>query len=123
MNNFKYRISLLILGILMVTLLSACISETEEYLQGYWYQGNAHFMDQWYFDRGIFNHKMEVFHGDPDITSGKYRVLEFDEDSLLIELYDIDLSFGDETHQINVKIDLETDTVRISRETYERALP
>jgi len=123
MNNFKYRISLLILGILMVTLLAGCMSETEEYVQGYWYRGNAHFMDQWFFDRGLFNHKSEVFHGDPDVTSGRYRVLEFDEDSLLLELYDIDLSFGDDTHQINVKIDLETDTVRISSQDYERTLP
>jgi len=106
MNNIKYRISLVFLGFILVILLAGCISETEEYVQGYWYRGNAHFMDQWFFDRGLFNHKSEVFHGDPDVTSGRYRVLEFTDSSLVLELFDID-----------------SDTIRIRSQDYERTLP
>ncbi len=123
MNNIKYRISLTLLSILLVILLAGCMSETEEYVQGYWYRGNAHFMDQWYFDRGIFKHKQEVFHGDPDVTSGRYRVLEFTDNSLVLELYDIDQSFGDEIQQINVKVDIDSDIIRIRSQDYERTLP
>jgi hypothetical protein len=80
-------------------------------------------MDQWYFDRGIFKHKQEVFHGDPDVTSGRYRVLEFTDNSLVLELFDIDQSFGDEIQQINVKVDIDSDIIRIRSQDYERTLP
>ena len=80
-------------------------------------------MDQWYFEQGIFKHKTEVYHGSPIVTSGRYRVLEFSEDSLVLELYDIDLSFGDEIQQETIKIDLESDTVRVRSQIYERTLP
>jgi hypothetical protein len=123
MKNHKFHLSIIILGLLLTALLAACTSETEEYVQGYWYRGNAHFMDQWYFDAGNFSRKSEVFHGDPNITSGRYRVLEFADDRLVLELYDIDLSFGDETQQITIKIDTTADTIRISSQDYERTLP
>lgn len=80
-------------------------------------------MDQWYFESGLFQHKSEVYHGDPVITAGRYRVLEFTDDSLVLELYDIELSFGDEIQQINVKIDNDLDTIRIHSQDYERSLP
>jgi hypothetical protein len=123
MKTVKIRVSILILGLLLVTLLAGCISETEEYIQGYWYRGNAHFMDQWYFESGLFQHKSEVYHGDPLITAGSYRVLDYDDDSLVLELYDIDLSFGDEVQQMTIKIDLESDTISVRSQTFERYLP
>lgn len=108
---------------MLLSLLAGCISETEEYIQGYWYRGNAHFMDQWYFESGLFQHKSEVYHGDPIITAGRYRVLEFTDDSLVLELYDIELSFGDEIQQMNIKIDPESDTIRVRTQIFERSLP
>jgi hypothetical protein len=123
MNKLRTHFPILILGFLLIILFSGCISETEEYIQGYWYRGNAHFMDQWYFESGLFQHKSEVYHGDPVITAGRYRVLEFTDDSLVLELYDIELSFGDEIQQINVKIDSDLDTIRIRSQDYERSLP
>jgi len=123
MNNQKFHRSIFIMSLLLVVLLAACTSETEDFIQGYWYRGNAHFMDQWYFEQGIFKHKMEVYYGSPIVTSGRYRVLEFSEDSLILELYDIDLSFGDEIQQVTIKIDLESDTIRTRSQIYERTLP
>ena len=123
MINIKCRISLIFLGLLLVILLAGCISETEEYIQGYWYRGNAHFMDQWYFESGLFQHKSEVYHGDPVITAGRYRVLEFTDDRLVLELYDIELSFGDEIQQMTIKIDPELDTIQVRTQIFERSLP
>jgi hypothetical protein len=123
MKNKKISLSILILMSMLVSLLAGCISETEEYIQGYWYRGNAHFMDQWYFESGLFQHKSEVYHGDPIITAGRYRVLEFTDDSLVLELYDIELSFGDEIQQVNIKIDPESDTIRVRTQIFERSLP
>jgi hypothetical protein len=123
MKNRNFHLTFLFPGFLLLALLAACTSETEEYIQGYWYRGNAHFMDQWYFDAGTFQHKSEVFNGSPNITSGLYRVLEFTEDSLLLELYDMGQSFGDDTHQITIQIDFDTDTIHLSRQTYSRILP
>ena len=123
MNKLRTRFPILILGFLLMILFSGCISETEEYIQGYWYRGNAHFMDQCYFVSGLFQHNSEVYHGDPVITAGRYRVLEFTDKSLVLELYDIELSFGDEIQQINVKIDNDLDTIRIRSQEYERSLP
>ena len=123
MHRFNYRIALIIIGVLLAASLAACISEQEEYIQGYWYRGNAHFMDQWYFEGGLFNHLQEVFHGDPNITSGRYRVLEYTDDSLVLELYDIQLSFGDESQQMTIKIDPAADTIQVRNQIYERYLP
>ena len=123
MKNKKISLSILILMSMLLSLLAGCISETEEYIQGYWYRGNAHFMDQWYFESGLFQHKSEVYHGDPIITAGRYRVLEFTDDSLVLELYDIELSFGDEIQQMNIKIDPESDTIRVRTQIFERSLP
>jgi hypothetical protein len=123
MKNKKISLSILILMSMMLTLLAGCISETEEYIQGYWYRGNAHFMDQWYFESGLFQHKSEVYHGDPVITAGRYRVLEFTDDRLVLELYDIELSFGDEIQQMTIKIDPELDTIQVRTQIFERSLP
>ncbi len=123
MKNKKISLSILILMSMLLILLAGCISETEEYIQGYWYRGNAHFMDQWYFESGLFQHKSEVYHGDPIITAGRYRVLEFTDDRLVLELYDIELSFGDEIQQVNIKIDPESDTIRVRTQIFERSLP
>lgn len=123
MKKRNFQLTLLISGLLLLTLLAACTSESEEYIQGYWYRGNAHFMDQWYFDAGAFQHKSEVFNGSPNITAGNYRVLEFTEDSLLLELYNLGQSFGEDNQQITIEIDFENDTIHLSRQTYSRILP
>ena len=57
-------------------------------------------MDQWFFDQGRFSHKTEVYHGDPNISTGRYHVIDYQENRLTLELFDIELSFGDERQQI-----------------------
>jgi hypothetical protein len=107
----------------MIIFLVGCISETEEFIQGYWYRGDVHFMDQWYFDRGKFSHETGVFTANQNITSGRYQVLDFQDDIVTLELYDLALSFGDERLQIVIKLDWQSGTIRIRSQTYERILP
>lgn len=123
MTNLDFRRSLLLLSLLQIIFLAGCSSENEGFIQGYWYRGNAHFMDQWFFDRGRFSHKTEVYHGDPNITSGRYQVIDSQDNSLTLELFDIELSFGDERQQVVIKLDWDSDTIHTRGQNYERVLP
>ena len=114
---------LLILGLLLIIFLTGCSNESEQFVQGYWYRGDVHFMDQWYFDRGTYDHQMGVFDGNTIRSRGRYNVLDFQEDSLILELDDEGLSFNDERPQIVIKLNWESDTIRIRGETFERILP
>jgi hypothetical protein len=123
MINLNYQRSLLLLSLLVLMFMVACTSENEDFIQGYWYRGNTHFMDEWVFDQGRFSHKSEVFHGSPEITTGRYQVIDIQEDSVTLELFDIALSFGDERQQVVIKQDSESDTNRIRAQNFERVLP
>lgn len=121
-NRFRRKV-LIVIGILLVSLLAGCMSETEQYIQGYWYRGNVHFMDQWYFDRGTFSHISEVFRDDPNTTSGHYQVIDLQDNRLTLEFYDLDRSFGDERQQVVITLHPESDTVQIRSQIFERILP
>jgi hypothetical protein len=123
MINFDIRKSFVILIFLLSIFLVGCTTEEEDFIQGYWYRGNVHFMDQWFFDRGTFVHKSEVFHGSPNILSGRYQVIDSDAESITLELFDLDLTFGDEHQQITIKLDRDSDLVHIRSQDFERILP
>jgi hypothetical protein len=123
MIRLKNRIALVLLSVLLLIFLAGCMSETETFIQGYWYRGNVHFMDQWYFDRGFFSHETGIFIGHPDTYTGRYQVLEYTDDSLIIELDNTNLSYGDGRPQFVVKIDKESDTISIRSQIYERIIP
>jgi hypothetical protein len=99
------------------------MGDSERFIQGYWYRGNVHFMDQWYFDRGVFSHEAGDFDGNHRTYSGRYQLVEVTQDSVTLYLDDPDLSYGDERPIFVIKIDWESDTIRIRGENYERALP
>jgi hypothetical protein len=99
------------------------MGDSERFIQGYWYRGNVHFMDQWYFDRGVFSHEAGDFDGNHRTYSGRYQLVEVNEDSVTLELDDTNLSYGDERPLFVIKIDRESDTIRIRGENYERVLP
>jgi hypothetical protein len=123
MTYLDFRKSFLLLSLMLIFFLVGCSSENEDFIQGYWYRGNAHFMDQRFFDRGRFSHKTEVYHGDPNITAGRYQVIDNQDNSLTLELFDIELSFGNERQQIVIKLDWDSDTIRTRGQNYERVLP
>jgi hypothetical protein len=123
MIRLKNRIALVLLSVLLLIFLAGCMSETETFIQGYWYRGNVHFMDQWFFDRGNFNHIGGVI-GDNEINSaGLYHILDLQDDRITLELDDKSLSFNDERTQIVIKLDRESDTISIRSQIYERILP
>jgi hypothetical protein len=117
------RKTFVLIALLLIIFLAGCMSETEQYIQGYWYRGNAHFMDQWQFDRGSFSHISEVVQGDPNTTSGHYQVVDLQDDRLTLELYDLDLTFGDERQQIVITLHPDSDTVQIRSQIFDRILP
>ena len=123
MVKMKFRSSLIILILLLTILLVGCMSEPETFIQGYWYRGDVHFMDQWYFDRGTFSLRAGVFDGNTRVSTGSYQVLDVQDDRLMLELDDESISFFDERPQIVIKLDRESDTVRIRSKIYERILP
>lgn len=100
--------------------LSGCSTESEDFIQGQWYRGDLHFADEWYFDRGNFEHVFSLTLSNPVLQSGRYQVLEVQEDGLIIELFDVVASFGDDRRDIKVIIDWENDSIRILGKDYYR---
>lgn len=121
--NPHYRKLLVVFSFVLLIFLGGCISESEQYIQGYWQGGDVHYADTWYFERGNFSHQIRSTINTANPTTGRYQVLDSQEDSITLELYDIDLAFGDERNQIEIKLDPQKDTIRIRNQVYERFLP
>jgi hypothetical protein len=119
----RYKRSLSLLSLLLFLFLVACTSENEDFIQGYWYRGNVHFMDQWLFDQGRFSHEFGATLGGFNNITGRYQVIDVQDDSVTLELFDMPLSFGDERTQIGIKLDWESDTIRIRSQTFDRIIP
>lgn len=96
------------------------MDQNEEYIQGSWHRGDVHFADDWYFDRGKFEHYSSVTISSPRLQAGRYRVLKVEEEGITIELYDQQLAFGDESRDIRITFDREKDAIRIMGQDYYR---
>jgi hypothetical protein len=117
---------LLLSLILVVALfaLAGCSDQNYEFIQGHWQRGDVHFSDDWYFERGNFIHESSIDVGGPNVRqTGSYRVLDSQEDKLIIELFDLQVSSGIDRHQIQIVIDREADTIRFQGATYKRVSP
>lgn len=110
----------ILLGLVLLIFLLGCSTETEDFIQGKWYRGDLHFADEWYFDRGRFEHVFSLTASNPVLQNGRYQVLEVRDDGLIIELFDVSASFGDERRDIKVTIDWENDSIRIMGRDYYR---
>ncbi len=135
----RYRIHLLTAGIILFALLMAgCSNDPNlQIIQGSWFyedphlkvvEGQPHWIERWIFDRGSFANSGCCF-GEVNIT-GSYRILESDENLLLLELYNMQGTQGtmvidrDTVTTMQVKIDPETDTLIIGRTgPYSRVSP
>jgi hypothetical protein len=117
------RLLILILLVAMVTL-AGCSDQNYEFIQGHWQRGDMHFSDDWYFDRGNFQHEFSITVKGPSVRqSGRYQVLESQDDSLIIELFDLEISSGIDQHQILIVLDWEADTIHFEGKTYQRVFP
>jgi hypothetical protein len=119
-QKFSSRVSLFLLVVLISFILGGCMDQNEEYIQGNWHRGDVHFADDWYFDRGNFEHYSSVTLSSPRLQAGRYRVLEVEEGSIIIELYDLQLAFGDERQDIKITFDRDNDAIRIMGKDYYR---
>ncbi len=111
---------LLLISLVLIFSVYGCSNETEDFIQGHWFRGDLHFVDEWYFDRGRFEHVVSLTVRNPILQTGRFRVLEMQEDSLIIELFDMPLSFGDERRDMKISLDWENDSIRIMGQDYYR---
>jgi hypothetical protein len=126
---------LLIILLLTGFALAGCQSDpNEEFIQGQWYDNDDHLSNlagesrqetSWYFDDKTFEVYGCCF--SPMAFSGNYRVVESEENSLLLELYNLDGQNGNmiftDTDVISLEINLnrEADTIQFgSGDTYIR---
>lgn len=127
-------LKLTVLGIVLAFVLAGCgPSEAERYIQGAWAfaneQGNPrstelHVLNEWWFGGGRYFYQFEVAAGFPLISEGRYRILETEEDQIVLELYFVE---GNaplfENQQVTLKLEREIDSLRINRTLYFRAGP
>jgi len=59
----------------------------------------------------------------PQLVSGRYAVLESQEDEITLDLFDLTGAFSDESQGIKIEISQEADTLHIRGRTYERVVP
>lgn len=120
MHPKNYRLWLTLL--LSAFLLAGCMSPAEEFIQGGWrfesdhlapIVAEQHLIIVWYFDSGTFSYDACCFNTDEHIT-GRYRVLEQTEDTLMIEFFNSQGSNRKMQGQYLLTIDREADTLSIS---------
>jgi hypothetical protein len=120
----KSRLGLLLGVLALVAFLSACVSdENEAFIQGTWFYNDLHIQEQvgesfsettWIFDGG--NYEVYTCCFVESQQYGRYAILESGEDSLLLELFNINGRFNSERFQVNVMIDRDVDTIRVLRQ-------
>jgi hypothetical protein len=123
--------------VFIVLAVSGCKKDPKvEFIQGAWYYQDAHLANipaesaqvtNWEFDNYYFSVDTCCFY--EANYSGYYSVTDRDENKLTLELYNIRGQIGgtvlnDDTMTIIIKLDPETDTIKISGDgPYTRASP
>jgi hypothetical protein len=107
-----------------VSFLAACASdENEAFIQGTWFYNDLHIQEQvgesfsqttWIFDGG--NYEVYTCCFVESHQYGRYAILESSEDSLLLELFNIDGKYNSDRFQVNVKIDRQSDAISLLRQ-------
>lgn len=125
-------------GVLLIMLLSlfltGCKMEpNEEFIQGQWYDNNDHLSNLpgesrqesfWYFDNKTFETYGCCFtHWE---FSGNYRVVESDEDEMILELYNLrgysssTVYHSDDVAMIEIDINWGDDTISLGSDPFTR---
>ena len=101
--------------------LSACTNEAEEYIQGKWGIGNAHYWSEWYFDEGFYWYEIADT-PDPLFERGRYSVVESGDDYILLQLYDQEggIPTIEDKVQIRIEINREDESLHIRRGDFYR---
>jgi hypothetical protein len=120
-TNKKKHLSVLLGILLLVSFMVACTPDPNEaFIQGNWYYNDLHIQEVpgesysesfWNFSRGTFDAYTCCFvkyH-----QYGRYDIVESEGDTLTLVLFNIDGNLNSERVQIGIRIDRETDTIRI----------
>lgn len=116
-----------------LTLPACAPNPNEQFIQGAWLfanetgeerSGSAHVYFEWQFSNGTFYVYQEIVFGKPLVSEGRYRILENQEDLIVLELFNVEGNFiPEEPYELRIQIDRENDTARIQKTLFERAFP
>lgn len=128
----KYLIAI----ITLLLMLSACSPNSNEaFIQGTWSLVNetssggstsAIRYFEWEFRDGYFYRAQEIDPRSIIQAQGKYRIVESDEDILVLELFDIQgerFTYENSPTEIMIEIDRDQDLIRVVNMLFERAAP
>ena len=120
----------LIIFLLLIFTITACtLDPNEQFIQGTWEIPHADADNkfyQWQFSNGTFTREQAIDRGSPLYTTGRFRLVESDGDSLILELFDFfgdRISYEDNPMTIKIEIDRANDTARITNTLFIRVSP
>ncbi|HLF90937.1 MAG TPA: hypothetical protein VI451_18485 [Anaerolineales bacterium] len=131
MKNRRLFIPFILLTLLFLT---ACtLDPNDQFIQGGWsfanetgdyLSGKTHVYHVWQFSNGTFFVQQEIAMGNPLVSEGRYRILESEEDLLILELFNVEGNYIiSDPYELRVEIDRENDTARIQRALFDRVYP
>lgn len=115
--------AILFLAFLLITLLTACSNELDQFIQGKWARGDVHVWTEWNFDRGTYSYYSDYDNNLTNIyETGRYSIIESGEDYLVLELFDQrgGVPSIEDRVELRIDIDREEDTIRIQRRLFDR---
>ena len=138
LKPFHKRSFLLAIVLMLALVMSACTKDDRvKFIQGTWHYKDAHLANipaefaqvtDWVFDNYYFSMNTCCFY--EANFSGNYTITESDENELILELFNMHGQYGgtilfkDDTLQIVIEIDPETDRIEISGDgPYTRISP
>lgn len=121
----RHNFCILICLGLAALLLSGCMGEQEEWLQGRWAQGNVHFWAEWSFAEGLYSYSNDytTIGTANNYESGRYAVKESGEDYIVLELFDRSGNNPgalEENERLRIEFNLEQDSIHFRGNTYLR---
>jgi hypothetical protein len=131
MKNKRLFIPFILVTLLFLT---ACtLDPNDKFIQGGWSfvnesgdyrSGSTHVYFVWQFSNGTFFVQQEVILGKPLVSEGRYRILESEENKIILELFNVQGNYiPEEPYELRIEIDRENDTARIQKTLFERAYP
>jgi hypothetical protein len=135
---FHKRSFLLVIVLMLALVVSACMKDDRvKFIQGTWHYKDAHIANipaessqvtDWVFDNYYFSMSTCCFY--EAYFSGNYNITERDENEITLELFNMHGQYGgtilykNDTLQIVIEIDPETDQIEISGDgPYTRISP
>jgi hypothetical protein len=117
------NIPLLIIFAGLVFVLTACSDPNDQFIQGKWADGNAHYWSEWNFESGTYSYEFDDTHAsDYRFYIGEYIVLESGTDYIVLELINQQGGFTsiEDKDILRIDIDRDADKLKIRRTLFTR---